>query len=165
MFKDLLARMIAAEEKKSNVLKDLSRRMFEKFSSHQHQWEMATKCVATIDILLAFTEFARQQTGDICLPEITYNKDQEVLIGKLINFINKIIQVLYSKTSFELNFQPYIDIVEGRHPCISIPEFIPNDTRLGVDNPRLLLLTGPNMGGKSTLMRQVGLLTVLAHLV
>ncbi|XP_061379726.1 probable DNA mismatch repair protein Msh6 isoform X1 [Danaus plexippus] len=134
--KDLLARMIAAEEKKSNVLKDLSRRMFEKFSSHQHQWEMATKCVATIDILLAFTEFARQQTGDICLPEITYNKDQE----------------------------PYIDIVEGRHPCISIPEFIPNDTRLGVDNPRLLLLTGPNMGGKSTLMRQVGLLTVLAHL-
>lgn len=44
-------------------------------------------------------------------------------------------------------------------------DFIPNDTQLGVDNARLLLLTGPNMGGKSTLMRQVGLLAVLAHLV
>ncbi|KAG6448130.1 hypothetical protein O3G_MSEX005327 [Manduca sexta] len=135
--KDLLARMIAAEEQKTNVLKDLSRRIFEKFSSNYNQWETAVQCLATLDILLAFTEFARQQTGDVCLPQITYDKEEK----------------------------PYINITEGRHPCISnVTDFIPNDTRLGSAGANLLLLTGPNMGGKSTLMRQVGLLTVLAHL-
>lgn len=135
--KDFLARMIAAEEQKTNVLKDLSRRIFEKFSSHYNQWETAVQCLSTLDILLAFTEFARQQTGDICLPEVTY----------------------------EENRKPYITIVEGRHPCIpNVNDFIPNDTQLGMDDASLLLLTGPNMGGKSTLMRQTSLLTVLAHL-
>lgn len=70
--------MMAAEEQKSNVLKDLSRRIFEKFSSSYNQWETATKCLATLDILLALTEFARQQSGDICLPQITFEKNQEV---------------------------------------------------------------------------------------
>ncbi|KAL0818930.1 hypothetical protein ABMA28_008233 [Loxostege sticticalis] len=135
--KDLLARMMAAEDQKTNVLKDLSRRIFEKFSSSYDQWETAVKCISTLDILLSFTEFARQQSGDICLPEVTFDKNQK----------------------------PYINITEGRHPCIPIVnDFIPNDTKLGVDGASLLLLTGPNMGGKSTLMRQVGLLTVLAHL-
>ncbi|XP_045779005.1 probable DNA mismatch repair protein Msh6 isoform X2 [Maniola jurtina] len=135
--KEFLARMIAAEEQKTNVLKDLSRRIFEKFSSSYNQWESAIKCIATLDILLSFTEFARQQSGDVCLPDVTFEKADK----------------------------PYINIVEGRHPCIPIVnDFIPNDTQLGADSARLLLLTGPNMGGKSTLMRQVGLLTVLAHL-
>jgi len=49
--------------------------------------------------------------------------------------------------------------LEGlRHPCV-IPgiasDFIPNDTMLGGDSSNLILLTGPNMGGKSTLLRQV----------
>ena len=49
--------------------------------------------------------------------------------------------------------------LEGlRHPCV-IPgiasDFIPNDTVLGGQSPNLILLTGPNMGGKSTLLRQV----------
>jgi DNA mismatch repair protein MSH6 len=45
-----------------------------------------------------------------------------------------------------------------RHPCV-IPgiasDFIPNDTTLGGNTSNLILLTGPNMGGKSTLLRQV----------
>ncbi|XP_047510780.1 probable DNA mismatch repair protein Msh6 [Pieris napi] len=134
--KDFLARMMAAEEQKRVVLKDLSRRIFEKFSSHYSQWAAAVQCVATLDVLLSLCEFARQQTSDICLPEVTFG-----------------------------DTQPYISIVEGRHPCIPIVnDFIPNDTSLGENGASLLLLTGPNMGGKSTLMRQVGLLTVLAHL-
>lgn len=71
--------MIAAEEQKTNVLKDFSRRIFEKFSTHYNQWETAVQCLATLDILLSFAEFARQQSGDICLPEITFNNDQKVL--------------------------------------------------------------------------------------
>ncbi|XP_041982809.1 probable DNA mismatch repair protein Msh6 isoform X2 [Aricia agestis] len=131
--KELLERMIAAEEQKRNVLKDLSRRIFEKFSSHHSQWETAVQCVATLDVLLALAEFGRQQSGDVCVPDITCDD------------------------------QPYIDIEEGRHPCITVEDFIPNGTTLRGDG-RLLLLTGPNMGGKSTLMRQLGLITVLAHL-
>jgi len=55
---------------------------------------------------------------------------------------------------------------EGRHPVLerSLGErFVPNDTELDASSDRLLVLTGPNMSGKSTYMRQVGLLVVLAQ--
>jgi DNA mismatch repair protein MutS len=56
-----------------------------------------------------------------------------------------------------------IEIDGGRHPVVErqIDEFIANDTRLA-PNRRLLLVTGPNMGGKSTYMRQVALIVLLA---
>jgi DNA mismatch repair protein MutS len=59
---------------------------------------------------------------------------------------------------------PCINIVEGRHPVVEnqIERFIANDCRF-VDERRLLLITGPNMGGKSTFMRQVALITLLAY--
>ena len=44
-------------------------------------------------------------------------------------------------------------------------DFIPNGIKLGGTNAPLALLTGPNMGGKSTLMRQVGLLAIMAQIV
>ena len=61
--------------------------------------------------------------------------------------------------------QPGIDIKKGRHPVVEnvLDEaFIPNDCTLSPDR-RMLLITGPNMGGKSTYMRQVALITLLAH--
>lgn len=63
-------------------------------------------------------------------------------------------------------FQPFIKIKNGRHPCITVQNaFIPNDTRMGVEEFKsLILLTGPNMGGKSTLMRQVGLIIIMAQM-
>jgi DNA mismatch repair protein MutS len=54
----------------------------------------------------------------------------------------------------------------GRHPVLDRvlgESFVPNDTELDVADHRLLVLTGPNMAGKSTYMRQVGLLVVLAQ--
>ena len=59
---------------------------------------------------------------------------------------------------------PCIEIDEGRHPVVEqqVQRFTANHTRL--DNKhRLVLLTGPNMGGKSTYMRQVALIVLLAH--
>lgn len=55
---------------------------------------------------------------------------------------------------------------DGRHPCISnIVNFVPNDITMDLkDNPSLLLLTGPNMGGKSTLMRQLAVICVMAQM-
>ncbi len=72
----------------------------------------------------------------------------------------------------EIEEQPVLEIVEGRHPVVERMlgrgEFVPNDTSLrahgGGHNARLHLITGPNMGGKSTVMRQVALITILAHL-
>jgi DNA mismatch repair protein MutS len=61
-----------------------------------------------------------------------------------------------------------IEIVAGRHPVVEdqVENFIANDVSLGtVDNGnrQMLIITGPNMGGKSTYMRQVALITLLAH--
>jgi DNA mismatch repair protein MutS len=55
---------------------------------------------------------------------------------------------------------------DGRHPVLERllgERFVPNDTELDATDQRLLVLTGPNMSGKSTYMRQVGLLVVLAQ--
>ncbi|MET3108598.1 DNA mismatch repair protein MutS [Oxalobacteraceae bacterium GrIS 2.11] len=60
--------------------------------------------------------------------------------------------------------EPVLDIVQGRHPVVEnqIERFIANDCQLNGDR-KLLLITGPNMGGKSTYMRQVALMTLLAY--
>ncbi|WP_437768040.1 DNA mismatch repair protein MutS [Sorangium sp. So ce281] len=59
-------------------------------------------------------------------------------------------------------------IRDGRHPVVeryaAAGHFVPNDTRLDLSGERLWLITGPNMAGKSTLMRQVALIVVLAQM-
>ncbi|MBD8530332.1 MULTISPECIES: DNA mismatch repair protein MutS [unclassified Massilia] len=64
----------------------------------------------------------------------------------------------------ELVDAPCLSIVEGRHPVVErqIERFIANDCKLSNDR-RLLLITGPNMGGKSTFMRQTALIVLLAY--
>jgi DNA mismatch repair protein MutS len=59
---------------------------------------------------------------------------------------------------------PGIDIRGGRHPVVEagVEQFTPNDCQMSPER-RLLLITGPNMGGKSTFMRQVALIALLAH--
>ena len=60
-----------------------------------------------------------------------------------------------------------IDIKGGRHPVVeryvSDSYFVPNDTYLDTKNNKLMLITGPNMAGKSTYMRQVAIITLLAQ--
>ncbi|MCA1323088.1 DNA mismatch repair protein MutS [Herbaspirillum sp. alder98] len=60
--------------------------------------------------------------------------------------------------------EPSIQIEQGRHPVVEnqIERFIANDCQLSAER-KLLLITGPNMGGKSTYMRQVALITLLAY--
>jgi DNA mismatch repair protein MutS len=60
--------------------------------------------------------------------------------------------------------EPVIEIEAGRHPVVEsqVDNFIANDTRLS-GTRQMLLITGPNMGGKSTYMRQVALIVLLAH--
>ncbi len=64
----------------------------------------------------------------------------------------------------EFTALPGIEIRAGRHPVVEsrVERFVPNDCLLD-DRRRMVLLTGPNMGGKSTFMRQVALITLLAY--
>jgi DNA mismatch repair protein MutS len=67
----------------------------------------------------------------------------------------------------ELVERPGIEIVAGRHPVVEqvLDEpFVPNELKLEPDRRRMLIVTGPNLGGKSTYMRQTALIVLLAHL-
>lgn len=73
----------------------------------------------------------------------------------------------------EIVDEPVLDIEAGRHPVVErmleVGRFVPNDTAIGGGSStagelaRLWVITGPNMGGKSTAIRQVALITILAH--
>ena len=67
----------------------------------------------------------------------------------------------------ELTDQPGLWIEGGRHPVVeqaASEPFVPNDLCLDPAHRRLLIVTGPNLGGKSTYMRQIALIVLLAHL-
>ena len=67
-----------------------------------------------------------------------------------------------------INEEGVLDIVDGRHPVVeqTMQEggFVPNDAHMNQDGQRMLIITGPNMAGKSTYMRQVALITLMAHI-
>jgi DNA mismatch repair protein MutS len=66
-----------------------------------------------------------------------------------------------------INTQGRLDIKNGRHPVVERAmaegSFVPNDTRMD-ENERVLIITGPNMAGKSTYMRQTALIALMAHM-
>lgn len=87
-----------------------------------------------------------------------------------IDVLNALGQVAY-KFNFvkpQLNKKGIINIVDGRHPVVekNIENnlFIPNDTYLDMKDNLVQIITGPNMAGKSTYMRQVAIITLLAHI-
>lgn len=82
----------------------------------------------------------------------------------LTNFAERAHTLNY--TAPQLSDQSGIHIIGGRHPVIEATidsSFIPNDTVFDCDR-RMLLITGPNMGGKSTYMRQTALIVLMAHI-
>lgn len=118
---------------------------------------------------------------------VTIEYDQFIEIRNIISFEIERIQrtakavaeldVLYSfaevagennYTKPAVNDSEVIDIKEGRHPVVEkVLEnnmFIPNDTYINTDDEQLLMITGPNMAGKSTYMRQVALIILMAQI-
>ena len=82
----------------------------------------------------------------------------------LVNLAARSLELGYSRP--ELSELPGIRLKAGRHPVVERAlesEFIANDLALD-DETRMLIVTGPNMGGKSTYMRQVALIVILAHI-
>ncbi len=83
-------------------------------------------------------------------------------VDVLANLAERAVTLRWSKP--ELTDEPLLHIVAGRHPVVegfSAQPFVPNDLEL-TEQRRMLVITGPNMGGKSTYMRQTALIVILA---
>ncbi|TFH58485.1 MAG: DNA mismatch repair protein MutS [Candidatus Zixiibacteriota bacterium] len=125
--------ILAAEEKINKLEEEIFLRVREQISEHVDEINAAGQAISAVDVLLSFAAAARR-----------YN---------------------YSKP--ELNDSLRIEITEGRHPVIEqlLPkgDFVGNDTCLDIAAEQVQLLTGPNMAGKSTYLRQVGLIVIMAQ--
>ena len=108
---------------------------------------------------------------------IRYAKDYVLTIQQNANLIARLDCLLSfaesaannNYTRPEINDGYTIDIKEGRHPVIEkqLPlgeEYVPNDIYLDNEEQQVIIITGPNMGGKSTYMRQTALIVLLAHI-
>lgn len=86
--------------------------------------------------------------------------DSILSLAKVSNLNN------YTRPKF--NNDGFIEIKEGRHPIVESymkdDFFVPNDTFIDTKNNMIHIITGPNMAGKSTYMRQVALITIMAHI-
>ncbi len=103
-------------------------------SSKLERVQATAEAVACVDVLQSYATAAREQ-----------------------NFVRP-----------DISLEPVIDIKDGRHPVIekmrSETVFTPNDALLDINENRLLIITGPNMAGKSTFMRQVAVITLMAQI-
>lgn len=89
------------------------------------------------------------------------------MLDVLISFAE--VSELYYYTKPEINDSESLYILEGRHPVIErlLPageKYISNDTSVDINENQILILTGPNMSGKSSYLRQVGLIVLLAQI-
>ncbi len=73
----------------------------------------------------------------------------------------------YNYVKPEISQESVLEIRDGRHPVVEKMNrnsiFVPNDTKLDTDENRMIIITGPNMAGKSTYMRQVAIITLMAQ--
>ncbi len=87
-------------------------------------------------------------------------------IDVLAALADRAIALRYVRPAF--NHEGRIAIKDGRHPVIeTLPQaerFVPNDTLLDGVNNQVIIITGPNMAGKSTYIRQVAVITIMAHI-
>ncbi|XP_053181496.1 DNA mismatch repair protein Msh3 [Scomber japonicus] len=108
----------------------------DQFGEHYHTMKRAISHLATMDCLFSLAEVAKQ--GDYCRPKVCESQRQ-------------------------------IMIKDGRHPAIDVlmgehNQYVPNHTELQGDGRRTMIITGPNMGGKSSYIRQVALICVMAQM-
>jgi len=88
-------------------------------------------------------------------------------IDVLSNFAKLAVKNLYTRPI--LVDEPLIEIEDGRHPVVEVlmpstERFVPNDLKIDATNNQIQLITGPNMAGKSTYLRQIGLLVIMAQI-
>ncbi len=125
------------------------------------------KALSARDRALAREKFLYEELLEKILPDIPALQTCAAAIAEtdvLTNFADRAMTLNWCCP--ELSNEHIINIVEGRHPVVErVAEhaFVPNDIKLDNQN-RMLIITGPNMGGKSTYMRQTALIVLLAHI-
>ncbi|WP_195428148.1 DNA mismatch repair protein MutS [Clostridium sp. D46t1_190503_E9] len=131
--------------------------------------EMEDKILGAEEKLVALEYDLFIEVREAIEKEIARLKQSARIIGNLdaLSTLSLIaVENDYVKPS--INEDGIIEINEGRHPVvekvIGKGEFVSNDTTLNSNDNRLLLITGPNMAGKSTYMRQVALITLMAQI-
>lgn len=131
--KNLENQILGAEEKVVNLEYNEFVKIRDEIAKNVKRLQISSNVVSTIDVLTSFATVA--EDFNYCMPIV--------------------------------NNEGIIDIKEGRHPVIEkmlgCGSFIDNDTYLDKDDNRLSIITGPNMAGKSTYMRQVALITLMAQ--
>ena len=152
--------------------KQLYNELLIRLGSHLAEIQQLSAAIAQIDVLSNWAQLA-----------ITYNWQRPVMSNDLkeSSILDNSLENSHSENGLNNNSQTSIDIKEGRHvvveaalnpihthqnnPAKHTSHFVANDCALGSEaNPeRLLMITGPNMGGKSTYMRQTALIVLLAH--
>ncbi|RWS30600.1 DNA mismatch repair protein Msh6-like protein, partial [Leptotrombidium deliense] len=134
--KDLLIELTAAEEAQQNASKDILRKLFAKFDESFEQWIKIVKCLGLVDCLMSLVKCSEsmKQYGSVLC-----------------------------RPEFVVSNEPLLRIKNGKHPCLLryCDNFVENDIEL---KTKLMLVTGPNMGGKSTLMRQTALIAIMAQI-
>ena len=132
--KELEETILGAEDKLVQLEYELFRQLREKITGEVARIQKTAKAVAGLDVLLSFAKVA--ESNHYCRPI--------------------------------LNENGLIDIRDGRHPVvekmINNDMFIPNDTYLDNGKNRISIITGPNMAGKSTYMRQSALIVLMAQI-
>ncbi|MDO8810547.1 MAG: DNA mismatch repair protein MutS [Gallionella sp.] len=123
------------------------------------------KALSANDRALAREKFLYEQLLDQLAPFIAQLQRIAAAIAELdvlATFAERAATLNFSAPQFGDDAQ--INIIKGRHPVVEaqVKNFIANDTDLYAAR-KMLLITGPNMGGKSTYMRQVALIALLAH--
>ena len=152
--------------------KQLYNELLIRLGSHLAELQQLSAAIAQIDVLSNWAQLA-----------ITYNWQRPVMSNdsKESSILDNSLENSHSENGLNNNSQTSINIKEGRHvvveaalnpihthhnnPAKHSSHFVANDCALGSHtNPeRLLMITGPNMGGKSTYMRQTALIVLLAH--
>jgi DNA mismatch repair protein MutS len=123
------------------------------------------KALSANDRALAREKFLYDQLLDSLAPFIPQLQRIAAAVAELdvlATFAERAATLNFSAPQFSDDAQ--VSIKQGRHPVVEaqVEQFTPNDTLLH-DGRRMLLITGPNMGGKSTYMRQVAIIALLAH--
>jgi DNA mismatch repair protein MutS len=151
-----------------NVPDDYRRRQTLKNAERYITPELKTfedKALSANERALAREKFLYEQLLDQLAPFIPQLQRIAAAIAELdvlATFAERATTLNFSAPQFSAEMQ--ISIIQGRHPVVEaqVDTFTPNDTTLN-EKRRMLLITGPNMGGKSTYMRQVALIALLAH--
>ncbi len=146
---------------RKQTLKNAERYITEELKRYEHEQLTAEERAKALEVQIF--EQIRRYTADY-IDRLQRTAIALAKLDVLANFAYLAIMRGYCRP--EVISQPVLKITEGKHPVLDVTlseKFVPNDTNLHPEKTTMMIITGPNMAGKSTYIRQVALLTLLAH--